>query len=230
MVGRGIRRTPVAILLLASLATGFVSAPRDAGYHRVRGRVRTTRDGRLKGVEGGIASTVEIVKSVRDDRSYRHLILPNDLEVVLISDSKTETAAGSMFIKAGHMQDPLEFPGMAHFHEHMLFLGTEKHPEEGSFESFLTSHGGWSNAYTSLESTNYYFSVEASHLEEASDRFSQFFQTPLFSSSALGREMQAVDSEHKNNVNSDQWRIFQVKSWCLEFVGALRVLTSVAPL
>ncbi|CAM9473320.1 unnamed protein product, partial [Discosporangium mesarthrocarpum] len=152
---------------------------------------------------------VQIVKSARDERSYRHMVLSNGLEVVVVSDPTTETAAASMHINAGHMQDPDELAGMAHFHEHMLFLGTEKHPEEGSFEKFLTQHGGSSNAYTSLETTNYYFSIKASHLREASDRFAQFFMSPLFSESAMEREMQAVDSEHKNNLNNDEWRIFQ---------------------
>lgn len=61
---------------------------------------------------------VDIVKPERDDRSYRYLELPNQLAVVIISDRHTETAAASMFIRVGHMQDPEELPGMAHFHEH----------------------------------------------------------------------------------------------------------------
>lgn len=31
----------------------------------------------------------------------------------------------------------------------VLFLGTEKYPEEGQFENFLTQHGGSSNAVSS---------------------------------------------------------------------------------
>lgn len=66
-----------------------------------------------------------IVKPDRDERTYRYLVLPNGLAVVLVSDSHTETAAASMFIRCGHMQDPAELPGMAHFHEHSEF-GTNK--------------------------------------------------------------------------------------------------------
>lgn len=62
-----------------------------------------------------------IVKPDRDERAYRYLVLPNGLAVVLVSDSHTETAAASMFIRCGHMQDPAELPGMAHFHEHSEF-------------------------------------------------------------------------------------------------------------
>lgn len=37
---------------------------------------------------------------------------------------------------------------LAHFLEHMLFMGTEKYPIENAYSSFLSSHGGMSNAYT----------------------------------------------------------------------------------
>lgn len=31
-----------------------------------------------------------------------------------------------VFFKLGNMKDPVELPGLAHFCEHMLFLGSEK--------------------------------------------------------------------------------------------------------
>lgn len=61
---------------------------------------------------------VSIIKPDRDVRSYRYLTLPNGLEVVLVNDPVTEKAAASMFIRAGHMQDPPQLAGLAHFHEH----------------------------------------------------------------------------------------------------------------
>lgn len=41
----------------------------------------------------------------------------------------------------GHMCDPEELPGLAHFCEHMLFLGTEKYPVENEYPRFLSEHG-----------------------------------------------------------------------------------------
>lgn len=46
------------------------------------------------------------------------------------------------------MSDPQEIPGLAHFCEHMLFLGTEKFPDENGYSSFLSKNGGSSNAAT----------------------------------------------------------------------------------
>ena len=47
----------------------------------------------------------------------------------------------------------------------MLFLGTEKYPDENSYSSFLATHGGSSNAFTASETTNYHFEVQAPYLE-----------------------------------------------------------------
>lgn len=71
-----------------------------------------------EGVAHGLSRNVEIIKPERDDRSYRYLGLPNGLNAVVVSDPHTEMAASSMFIRVGHMQDPEELAGMAHFHEH----------------------------------------------------------------------------------------------------------------
>lgn len=63
----------------------------------------------------------------------------------------------------------------------------------------------------SLENTNYYFEVTSDHLEGALDRFAQFFVAPLFDDSCTEREMNAVDSEHKKNLQSDMWRLHQLE-------------------
>ncbi|CAM9450970.1 unnamed protein product, partial [Phaeothamnion confervicola] len=150
-----------------------------------------------------------VVKSDLDTREYRFVRMDNGLEV-RPSGGGSATAAACMSIKAGHMQDPWPLAGLAHFHEHCVFLGTEKFSEEGEYERYLTEHGGSSNAYTAVEDTAYFFDVSADHLEGALDRFAQFFQCPLFSPSAIERELRAVDSEHANNRQDDTWRLFQV--------------------
>ena len=115
-----------------------------------------------------------------DAKAYRVLELPNGLRALLVSDPASEMAGCSMNIHAGSFQDPPEFAGLAHFHEHMVFLGTDKYPGEDEYEQFLSTHGGFSNAYTADEDTNFYFEVTAPHLSGAMDRFAQFFLCPTF--------------------------------------------------
>jgi secreted Zn-dependent insulinase-like peptidase len=83
-----------------------------------------------------------------------------------------------MSVGVGSLQDPKDFNGIAHFLEHMLFLGTDKYPVAGEYKEFLSRNGGTCNAYTSETETNYYFQVKDEGLEGALDRFSQFFISP----------------------------------------------------
>ncbi|GAQ79598.1 Insulinase family protein [Klebsormidium nitens] len=146
-----------------------------------------------------------------DKRAYRWVRLENELQALLISDPETDKAAAAMDVKAGYFLDPPDLSGLAHFLEHMLFYSSAKYPEEDSYSKYLTEHGGRSNAYTSSEDTNYHFDVNAEFLEEALDRFAQFFIGPLLSEDATSREMKAVDSENSKNLTSDAWRFNQLQ-------------------
>ncbi|KAL3692062.1 hypothetical protein R1sor_005713 [Riccia sorocarpa] len=159
----------------------------------------------------GHPEDIPITKARSDKRNYRRIVLPNAMQVLLVSDPETDTAAASMDVHVGYFCDPVELPGLAHFLEHMLFFSNEKYPEEGSFKKFLGSRGGSSNAYTASLSTNFQFDVGADHLEEALDRFSQFFICPSFSEDATGREVKAVDSENSRNLLSDPHRLAQIE-------------------
>jgi len=160
-------------------------------------------------------SDIKVESSSQDERIYSIIELPNKLSCLLISDPTTDKAAAAMDVRVGHLSDPVEAPGLAHFLEHMLFMGTKKYPDENDYDSYLSTHGGSSNAFTDMESTNYLFDVASDHLEPSLDRFAQFFIEPLFNVDSTEREMQAVDSEHAKNLQSDFWRAFQLsKSLC----------------
>ncbi|KAH8339171.1 hypothetical protein KR074_006440, partial [Drosophila pseudoananassae] len=151
-----------------------------------------------------------IEKSQQDTRDYRGLQLGNGLKVLLISDPKTDVSAAALSVQVGHMSDPTNLPGLAHFCEHMLFLGTEKYPHENGYTTYLSQSGGSSNAATYPLMTKYHFHVAPDKLDGALDRFAQFFIAPLFTPSATEREINAVNSEHEKNLPSDLWRIKQV--------------------
>ncbi|KAI8825830.1 Metalloenzyme, LuxS/M16 peptidase-like protein [Fimicolochytrium jonesii] len=153
----------------------------------------------------------DIIKPDQDDRSYRLLTLDNKLQALLISDPNTDKSSAALDVHVGHLCDPDDVAGLAHFCEHLLFMGTEKYPVENDYNQYLSEHGGHSNAFTSVENTNYYFEVTSEHFEGALDRFAQFFITPLFAESCTEREMNAVDSEHKKNLQSDNWRLYQLE-------------------
>ncbi|KTG48023.1 hypothetical protein cypCar_00004166 [Cyprinus carpio] len=153
----------------------------------------------------------DIIRSPEDKREYRGLEFTNGLKAILISDPTTDKSSAALDVHIGSLSDPDNISGLAHFCEHMLFLGTEKYPKENEYSQFLSEHAGSSNAFTSGEHTNYYFDVSHEHLQGALDRFAQFFLCPLFDESCKDREVNAVDSEHEKNLMNDAWRLFQLE-------------------
>lgn len=151
------------------------------------------------------------LKSPADDNEYRFIELENGLQVVLVSDRDADKAAASMNVAVGSGDDPAEREGLAHFLEHMLFLGTEKYPEPGAYQQFIKSHGGSHNAFTAFQDTNYFFDVEAQFLEPALDRFSEQFAAPLFTAELVDRERNAVHSEFSAKQKEDGRRFYSVK-------------------
>ena len=151
-----------------------------------------------------LISSAEAVKG--DKRKTLTLSLENGLDVFLVSDPDVHRSAAALSVGTGYLFDPKEKSGLAHYLEHMLFLGTKKYPEVGSYKKFLDAHSGASNAYTSGHITNYFFQVSHKGFNEALDRFSDFFKAPLFDKTYSEREVKAVNNEHEKNKLNDGWR------------------------
>jgi len=122
-------------------------------------------------------------------------------------------AAAAMIVGVGSLYDPKECQGMAHFLEHLLFMGSEKYPEENSYDAYLSKHGGSDNAYTENEHTVYHFEIPQEQLGGALDLFAQFFVAPLLKESSVERELKAIESEFMLAKNSDGSRLQQLLAY-----------------
>lgn len=160
-----------------------------------------------------------IIKPYFDNCQYKKMILPNELEVILIYDKDTTISAASMMINVGYLFDKINpsqknidsgANGIAHFLEHMLFMGSKKYPGENQYNDFINTHGGSSNAYTASDRTCYYFNIISENFEQGLDIFGNFFVDPLLNPDSISREINAVDSEFKKNINSDNWKLLDV--------------------
>ncbi|XP_049596638.1 nardilysin isoform X1 [Syngnathus scovelli] len=115
-------------------------------------------------------------------------------------------SAAALCVGVGSFSDPADLPGLAHFLEHMVFMGSEKYPSENGFDAFLKKHGGSDNASTDCERTVFQFDVQRRSFKEALDRWAQFFICPLMIRDAIDREVEAVDSEYQLAKPSDSHR------------------------
>jgi secreted Zn-dependent insulinase-like peptidase len=149
-------------------------------------------------------------QSPNDLKKYRSLTLDNGLRVLLVHNEETEKCAAALAVNVGHFNDPYERQGLAHFLEHMLFLGTNKYPDGSEYQKFISQHGGSNNAWTATEHTCFYFDIHHQHFKTALDRFSQFFISPLLAEEFITKERKNIEAEFKLKLKDDIRRLYDV--------------------
>ena len=150
------------------------------------------------------------IKTATDSAAFRRFVLDHGMRVLLVSDPRFNKSAAALAVNVGQIDDPNDREGLAHFLEHMMFLGTEKYPDGAEYWNFIRTNGGNNNAYTTTDHTNYHFDVRHDAFPAALDRFAQFFIAPLFNADFTGREVNAVHNEAMRHVQNDLRRIMSV--------------------
>lgn len=138
------------------------------------------------------------------------MYLKNGLLAIIISDPLTTTSGASLSVRVGAMSDPDKLQGLAHFCEHMLFLGSKKYPNGDDYFKTVSENNGHFNAYTDREMTNYFFDIHYLSFESALDIFSRFFIDPLFKEEKLNKEINSVNSEYEKNLIIDSRKRSQI--------------------
>lgn len=155
-------------------------------------------------------SDTSIFKPKSDFKKYRTFGLKNGLDVLIISDPLTTTSGASLSVRVGANSDPSTLAGLAHFCEHMLFLGSKKYPNGDDYFKTVTENNGHFNAYTDRELTNYFFDIHYFAFDKALDIFSRFFIDPIFNEEKMKKEVNSVNSEFEKNLIIDTRKRSQV--------------------
>ena len=91
---------------------------------------------------------------------------PRTTKKTASTSSGLKKSAAALCVHVGSFSDPDSIPGLAHFLEHMVFMGSEKYPDENSFDTFIQKHGGYDNASTDCTTTNFYFETQRKSFKE----------------------------------------------------------------
>jgi len=145
----------------------------------------------------------EVKKNKNDDRIIKGLILENGIKIILISDEKIMKSCCTVGVGIGSLHDTHE--GIAHFLEHLLFMGSEKFQNQNDYHSYVKNSGGYDNAFTSDEETCYYLVLESKYFKKGIEMLSWFFRSPLLQECHINSERNIVNSEHEKNILSDLW-------------------------
>lgn len=139
-------------------------------------------------------------------------VLANGLTVLLEPDASAPVAAVNVWVKTGAGCEKDGERGLAHFHEHMLFKGSEGlGPGELALE--VESSGGSINAFTSFDHTVYYIVSASRSVGKSIDLLASAVAAPVFDPEEIKREIEVVVEEIRrdkdNPANVMSKRLFE---------------------
>lgn len=123
-------------------------------------------------------------------------MLPNGLRLHLAHDPAASRAAAWLRVAAGSHDEPSAHPGLAHFLEHLSFLGGAAFPGDERLMPWLQVRGGQVNASTRGRTTDYFFEVTAEHLGAGLARLIDMLARPLLDIDAQRREREVLEAEY----------------------------------
>lgn len=121
--------------------------------------------------------------------------LANGLRVTLRHAPNLKRCAAALRVAAGSHDVPLAWPGLAHFLEHLLFLGTERFPAGQGLMAYVQSHGGQINARTSERTTDYFFELPPRAFAGGLERLSDMLAHPRMNPDDQQREREVLQAE-----------------------------------
>jgi coenzyme PQQ biosynthesis probable peptidase PqqF len=122
--------------------------------------------------------------------------LANGLRVTLRHAPYLKRCAAALRVAVGSHDVPLAWPGLAHFLEHLLFLGTERFPAAQGLMAYVQSHGGQVNARTSERTTDYFFELQPQAFAAGLERLSDMLAHPRMNPDDQLREREVLHAEY----------------------------------
>jgi zinc protease len=134
--------------------------------------------------------------------NLERFVLDNGLEVVVIPDRRAPVVTHMLWYKVGSADEPEGQSGVAHFLEHLMFKGTEDHPD-GEFSKIIAERGGQENAFTSYDYTAYFQRVAKEHLPLMMEMEADRMENLVLSDAVVAPERDVVLEERRDRVESD---------------------------
>lgn len=132
----------------------------------------------------------EAISSPRDQR-----VLENGLTVRAWHEPRLKRSAAFLRVHAGSHDVPSAWPGLAHFLEHLLFLGTERFADDQALMAYVQRQGGQLNARTGERYTDYFFEVPPQALSSGLERLCDMLARPRLSPADQRREREVLHAE-----------------------------------
>lgn len=153
-----------------------------------------------------------INKSEKDTRQYQAITLANEMHVLLVHDEKAPKSLIGVALPIGSLDDPDSQQGLAHYLEHMVFMGSKNYPQPDGLSEFLSKNSGSYNASTAPNQTSFYLEVDNGEFTGALDLLSDALAEPLLNPVYADKERNAVNAELTMARSRDGIRLAQVNN------------------
>jgi predicted Zn-dependent peptidase len=142
-------------------------------------------------------------------RNIRREVLPNGLTVISEEMKHIRSVCIGIWVKTGSRDEDLEWNGISHFLEHMVFKGT-KHRTAEDIARQVDSIGGNMDAFTAKECICFNMKVLDDHLPIAMDVLSDLVQNPTFAVNDIARERGVILEEIKMDEDSPDYLVHEI--------------------
>lgn len=154
---------------------------------------------------------MDIIKPNNDNRIYKYFILDNNIKCILINDNSLDKSYVVTSVNVGSFANKEYYDGIAHLLEHMCFITSKKYKIKNYLAKKVAEFGGATNAFTAENNTIYYLDVFKNNLEEILEIFIDFLVNAELKEEYILNEIENVDAEHKKNLFSDNWRLYNLE-------------------
>ena len=142
--------------------------------------------------------------------------LDNGLKLVVVEDHRAPVAIAQVWYRVGSSYESGGTTGVSHVLEHMLFLGTEKHPPN-AYSRIIAALGGSENAFTGTDYTAYYAEIAVEHLDRVLALEADRMRNARLDAAEFKRELEVVKEERRlrteDNPKALTYEAFQAAAW-----------------
>ena len=148
-----------------------------------------------------------VTPAVAQQAKVSTFTLSNGMEAVVIEDHRAPVVTHMVWYRVGSADEVLGKSGIAHFLEHLMFVGTDD-ITEGYFSRIIEGLGGNDNAFTSYDYTAYFQRISTEHLELMMTMEADRMRDLVLNEEAVRTERDVVLAERAQRTDSDPGSLF----------------------
>ena len=129
-------------------------------------------------------------------KEAQEFVFENGLKLIVKEDRRAPVMVSQVWYKVGSSYEPTGLTGISHALEHMMFKGTDVFPN-GEFSRIIAENGGRDNAFTGLDYTAYFQTMEKSRLETSFKLESDRMRNLILDGNEFAKEIEVVKEERR---------------------------------